>query len=44
MLSYKECQQTIASPEWQLFTQCVQARDFAGAQGVMATGSDFARR
>ena len=43
MLSYKETQQTVAATEWQLFVYCVQARDFAGAQGIMASGSEFAK-
>ena len=43
MLSYKECQQTVAGVEWPLYVYCVQGRDFAGAQAIMASGSDFAK-
>ena len=43
MLDYGEVQQTVASGEMQAWTGCLSARNLAGAQALLTTGSTFAK-
>ncbi len=43
MLSYTECQASVAAPEFGNFTNCLSARDLAGAHAIMAAQTPFAK-
>ena len=43
MLDYQEVQQTVASPDMEVWTQLLTARNLPGAQAMLTTGSTFAK-
>ena len=43
MLDYQEVQQSVASPEMQVWTEMLSARNLQGAQAMLTTGSIFAK-